>query len=269
VFGDKAKAEKARAETKGVVVFSSVAQHNRSILRIPTISGIFGGYYWFSHDTAAAVNDRDYINVLRNELFDAQEIIASLPNGLQGYFLTDGKGKRIDVADINVALDKESKYKDPQVWAARNCISCHTQGLRDINDEVRKMKLDIVDQKEARRIVDLYFAVGMKEVLSHDQALYKLAIAKATRWENLPPLTPEATATTFEKMTRDYIDQPVTLAMAARELGYREDQVRNVLNNSVGIDHTLKAMLAGGVARRDQFEVSIGQLERLMGAAKP
>lgn len=276
IYADEKTAERARVQTKGVVKFSTVAQKNRTLTRTPTINGTFGGYKWKSHDTLTSVNDRDYMNVLLDEKFDAQEIIANLSNGLQCYFLTDGKGKRLDVAAIDIAADKESRYRDPQVWAARNCIVCHAQGLRDINDRVRglsqnQISLQVVDPKQARRIADLYFSAGMQEVLEHDRRIYKAAVANATQWPGLAPMTPETVAAAFESLTWDYYDRPLSLPIIAREMGWSTNELEAVLRAAKGIDHTLTGLLSNppDPVRRDQFEISYGQLSRILAAAKP
>lgn len=260
-FADEVLAAKARAQVKGAVAFSSVALHNRTLNRIPTISGVLGGYFWLSKDTKASIDDRDYLNVLLDEKFDATEGICSLPNGLQAYLLTDGAGKRLDVALADIAIDGETGLADKQVYAARNCVTCHARGIRPIQDEVRALSRDqiallVTDPTQARRVADLYFSIDLAAVVEHDNAQF----AQAVRLAN--GLTPAANGALFERLVATYLDAPVTPERAAAEVGVSVEEFRARLSRAVSIDHSLTAFLSAPPrpTRRDQFERAFAQL---------
>lgn len=126
-FADEDLARKASSQDKAVVIASIVARNNRTLVRSPTFTG---GYIWGSRDSLTSVNDRDYVKNLLDEKFDATEDIASLPNGLQFYFLTDGKGARIDFANPDIAIDKESV--DKIVRTGRSCMICHAEDRKSV-----------------------------------------------------------------------------------------------------------------------------------------
>jgi hypothetical protein len=265
VLADEKKARKARVDLKGVVVFSGVALHNRTLTRIPTIATALGGYYWETHDTLKSIDDRDYVNVLLDEKFDATEVIATLRNGLQAYDLTDGSGKRLDVANAAIAVDGETKLADKQVYSARNCITCHSAGIRPFEDEVRALSrteiaLLVSDKRQARRVSDLYFSLDFGPVVAFDQSIYAASVKACTG------LSAAENASQFERFTIGYIDQPVTPEMAAAEAGVAPNVLIGKLQRAGNIDHTLAGFLRKPVrpARRDQFEKSFGQMMEVL-----
>lgn len=273
-FADRKLAERARSQTQGAVTFSSVALHNRALERTPTVSGYLGGYLWRSLDAAKSTDDRDFVNVLLDQRFDATEQIASLPNGLQAYFLTDGKGARLDVAVAGVAIDNETTLADKQVYTARNCMVCHARGMRAIQDEVRSLtwgqvSLLVVDRFQAKRVKDLYFTADLSQIVAHDGQLFEAAL-KATNG-----LTGAENGSLFERLLKRYLDEPVTPERLAAEAGVsvevllaalKQEHVPELLR--VRLDHSLVGLIAGRPARRDQIERSFGQLMLLLGGGR-
>ncbi len=257
-FFDQEKSKKAKSEIRGTVVFSVVALHNRAMERSPTVSGILQGYYWKTYDFKKSFNASDVIaNVLVNKA-DAAEIISSLPNGLQMYFLSDGAGNRLDDADTKIARDKESRYSDITVYSGRNCMTCHAQGIRPIVDRVRGLSQDkisllvpLTETKLAKEVEDKFFSFDIDLAVKFDQKMYEVAI------KGCNGLDPSVNASQFEDITCNYLDRPITLELAAMELGLTPLQFAAYLKSAVGIDHTLTAFLANkphNITRRDQFE---------------
>ena len=68
---------------------------------------------------------------------DGGEIIFSLPNGLHGYFLTDGAGRRIDAGPIEVVGDVLRTAGTPAIVTGVSCFACHKTGLIDPADTLR------------------------------------------------------------------------------------------------------------------------------------
>lgn len=198
VFANEDLAKKAKSQMKGVVVKSSVARNNRTLTRSPTFTG---GYYWISHDTLKSIDDRNYVQNILDEKFDATEVIATLPNGLQAYFVGDDKGKRLDKADNEIATDH--MLADKIVRNGRSCIYCHAPGINPIQDEVRTLntklqnrssvELRILKEKDKYRIEDL-FSGNLDRQIVRDQQLYADAVGEAT---GMPPV----------QMARVYFDQ--------------------------------------------------------------
>ncbi|GGE35264.1 hypothetical protein GCM10011360_23880 [Primorskyibacter flagellatus] len=126
---------------------SGVSQNNRLIERIeqPT-----GGYYWVSYDFDRAVSaDRRLKErpLGPHEAFpasqkvfesDGGEMIFSLPNGMQGYFLTDGPGHFIPDGPTSVVFFKgESPVSGATISNGSACMTCHVNGPIEGYDQIR------------------------------------------------------------------------------------------------------------------------------------
>ena len=112
---------------------SGVSTNNRAVERHTSRYGA----YWKSYDFAGSVGTQ---NILVNPFtftHDGGEIIFNLPNGLQGYYLVDGAGFRLDAAPINIVSNPAAS--DPTVRNGISCIGCHTEGMKTFEDEVRSV----------------------------------------------------------------------------------------------------------------------------------
>ncbi|MCX7423971.1 MAG: c-type cytochrome [Planctomycetia bacterium] len=124
---------------------SGVSKSNRLIERHASRYGA----YWKSYDFKPADAKQPKRQNLKafptgpdgNNAFehDGGEMIFSLPNGLQGYLLTDNKGKRIDKGPTDVVVDKEAvkRGRDPEVVNGVSCMNCHWSGMLNKVDQVR------------------------------------------------------------------------------------------------------------------------------------
>ena len=256
IGADEAKSSKFRAQDKGVVVKSKVALNNRTLIRSPAQKG----YYWVSHDSLKSTDDRNYAQNFLDEKFDATEIIASLPNGLQAYFIGDAKGKRLDKADNEIAKDYE--HSDGIVRSGRSCITCHATGLQSIEDEVRIMsqfspnassKLITVDDKKYREIRDLFGSNLEKQVVA-DRQIYADAIGLVTGW------TPAENARQYKRFWEGYVEDLLTREQIANECGIMLSELDKYARNSS--DNSILGTLKKPIrpVRRDQWELSFQSL---------
>ena len=111
-----------------------------------------GGYYWVSYDFAG---DVDHQNIKRFphgpevighlpahlEPFkhDGGEMIFSLPNGMQGYYLSNSKGTRLDVGPTAIVSFRSRPIgKGIEVTNGRSCFNCHANGIIAKRDELRR-----------------------------------------------------------------------------------------------------------------------------------
>lgn len=127
---------------------SGVSDHNRMLERhdMP-----FGGYYWKSYDFAGDVGKQ----VLKRfpagpegirlkaglEAFDHDggEMIFSLPNGMQGYYLSTDKGDQLDIGPTAiVSFRKRPIGKGVEIINARSCFDCHFDGILSKRDQLRE-----------------------------------------------------------------------------------------------------------------------------------
>jgi hypothetical protein len=111
---------------------SGVALHNRMIERH---LGNQGQYLWISYDFDSSTGRQDLLaNPLGPANRDRQnfqntfqnvagEVIFTLPNGLQGYMVIDGAGRKLAAASTRVVRDPNRR--DTIVQNGLSCIGCH------------------------------------------------------------------------------------------------------------------------------------------------
>jgi WD40 repeat protein/mono/diheme cytochrome c family protein len=139
---DSAKDIADGAVMRAGFVRSGVALHNRLIERHEAP----GGYYWKSYDFASSQGRQ---NLFGHPLgpgasaggttfqHDYGEVLFRLPNGLQGYMLSDARGNRLDRGPTNVVSDP--KHPERVVENGISCMSCHPAGFVKKADEVRPL----------------------------------------------------------------------------------------------------------------------------------
>ena len=112
---------------------SGVSTNNRVVERHTSRYGA----YWKSYDFAGSVGAQNILTHPLNFTHDGGEVIFNLPNGLQGYYLVNASGFRLDDAPINIVSNPAAS--DPTVRNGISCIGCHTEGMKSFEDEVRSV----------------------------------------------------------------------------------------------------------------------------------
>ena len=112
---------------------SGVSTNNRVVERHTSRYGA----YWKSYDFAGSVGAQNILTHPLNFTHDGGEVIFNLPNGLQGYYLVNASGFRLDDAPINIVSNPAAS--DPTVRNGISCIGCHTEGMKTFEDEVRSV----------------------------------------------------------------------------------------------------------------------------------
>lgn len=244
---------------------SGVSGQNRLIEWHP-LSG--GGYYWISYDFKSSnrtailaefplgpVFNHNPFNSVAFE-HDGGEVIFSLPNGLQGYLLIDGKGARIDAGPIEVVGDSLKTSGNEQIVTGVSCIACHRSGMIEApDDEVRKFSSAIADAK--RHVARLYPEnAQMKAIIEANRNLFVSANEKVLKNfvdsnANISDL-PEPVG----EVARRYHLQPMTIDTVAAELSVP----RNDLAAAIKADPELHALglrillRDGGTIKRAAWE---------------
>lgn len=127
---------------------SGVSDHNRMLERhdLPR-----GGYYWKSYDFAGSDGRQSLLQhpdgpnwvaglPSGTEPFehDGGEMIFSLPNGMQGYYLSTAAGERLLVGPTSIVSFRNKPIgKGVEIVNARSCFDCHDNGIIRKSDEVR------------------------------------------------------------------------------------------------------------------------------------
>ena len=110
---------------------SGVSEHNRVVERHTSRYGA----YWKSYDFAGSVATQNIFNHPLSFTPDGGEVIFNLPNGLQGYYVTNASGFRLDEAPINIVSNPAAS--DPTVRNGLSCFGCHIEGMNTFEDQVR------------------------------------------------------------------------------------------------------------------------------------
>ncbi|CAN7518520.1 c-type cytochrome [Pararhizobium sp. LjRoot238] len=178
---------------------SGVSDHNRMLERhdMP-----FGGYYWKSYDFGGDVGKQvlkrfphgpKEIEPLDAGLtafqHDGGEMIFSLPNGLQGYYLSNAEGKQLDVGPTSIVSFRERPIgKGVEITNARSCFDCHANGILSKRDQLREhIETSTLFSKDQQAILfDMYVqqedldAAYNKDRQRFVDALVKLGVTEPT-----------------------------------------------------------------------------------------
>lgn len=126
-------------------VESAVSAGNRIVDRHPASYG----YYWKSYDFKKSTLHGNIMRFPLGPAYDKHpfdqlcfeqdggEMIFGLPNGLQGYYLVDGKGHSIDEGPIEVVRDLTETSGAPIIMNGISCMSCHRHGMISFTDTLR------------------------------------------------------------------------------------------------------------------------------------
>lgn len=235
----------------GIADTKIVTLHNRIIQRFNTVTGLTGGYYWRSKDTDTGIDDEDYLNTITdfaNPKIKAQEIITNARNGLHFYALTDANGILLSVAAANIAIQGDQmpvKWQDKQIYAGRNCMTCHAGGQIFVKDKVRiiaqdKIGLFIADKTKDQEVaikVREAFSPKIKPIIDVDNLKYTTAVKEITGLDSL------VVGKIFEDIVQTYYYEVVTLEKAALECGIPPEKLLAMLKEGVGLDYSLTAFL--------------------------
>lgn len=221
--GSERDSERTRS---AVVLRSIVARHNRRLDRTP----LAGGYLWQTVDVRAHGPGRFALEALDGLNADAGEIFWSLPNGLQGYFLVDGRGEQVDAAPAEIARDPRSPLGDPVVRSPRSCVGCHAEGVRGFTNAVADL-LDLgfrIESPEERASAAARARIGQRlgVIVDADQRHYASAVRRVNG------LDPRENAQRFERLLADYLETPIHRGRAARELGIDDEAMDRVLEQT-------------------------------------
>jgi hypothetical protein len=180
---------------------------------------------------------------------DGGEIIFSLPNGLQAYYLTDARGNRIDKGPTNIVLDPARR--DQAVTNGISCMSCHDKGMQLKEDQVRDYVLsNIALPKDARDIIEEIFPTkdDFSKLLKEDMERFLGSLKAAGVDPNLNLSGEEIVSALFKRFERD-----LTIEQAAAEIGMDLESFKARLDMGSAETFALKQRLSFNLVPRDQF----------------
>jgi hypothetical protein len=258
VAEDLRQARVARAGFNG----SGVSRNNRLIERHESPHGA----YWRSYDFAGNADRRGLFahplgpNAgIHSFQHDGGEIIFSLPNGLQGYMLVDGRGRRIDKGPLAIVSDP--RRPDRAVENGLSCLSCHVRGVIPRADQVREHVLGgrgAFGDVEAAAVLALYPPRESFLAALEDDARRFVAALEAA---GVAVDGPEPVAALAQ-----HYEGELSRAQAAAELGLSPDELVRGLDVSPPLARILGQLRqAGGTVQREAFAAAYPELLRCLG----
>ena len=224
---------------------SGVSNHNRVVERHTSRYGA----YWKSYDFAGSVGTQNVFTHPLNFTHDGGEVIFNLPNGLQGYYLVDGNGLRLDEAPISIVSNPAAS--DPTVRNGISCIGCHTEGMKTFEDQVRAaIESNPNPPYDKAQALRLYVEQSVMDArVGEDMETYRLAL--------------EATGGTFvgvEPVSRfhEAFHAPVDAAYAAAVVGLQTDTFLERIRENTGLQNVGLLVLdnPNGSVKRDTWTSS-------------
>ena len=217
---------------------SGVSNHNRVVER----HTFQHGAYWKSYDFAGSVGTQNIFTHPISFEHDGSEIIFNLPNGLQAYYLANQNGNRLNVAPTDIVSNPA--VSDPAVRNGLSCIGCHTEGMKQFEDEVR----NVVEQNanppyDKARALSLYVEkTTMDALLAQDTERYRQALQKTGDvFGGIEPI----------QRFHEVFQGPIDATHAAASLGLQTETLLKNIQQNVGLQNLGLLVLENGTIKRD------------------
>jgi serine/threonine-protein kinase len=194
---------------------------------------------------------------------DGGEMIFNLPNGLQGYYLTEGTGRYIDKGPVDVVSDRQHTSGTAEIVNGLSCMACHKNGMIEtVLDEVRTgTSVSGLARQKVKRLYPPR-ALMLKYVYE-DSDLFLAALEKAVRpflagADRDKPI--KDVAEPIGELVRTYYNPDLTLAVAAYELGYQKpDDLKVAIRGNEKLRELgLRTLLGGGLLKREDWDQHVG-----------
>ena len=221
---------------------SGVSNNNRMVERHKSQHGA----YWKSYDFAGSVGRQNIFNHPLDFTHDGGEVIFNLPNGLQGYYLVNAVGSRLDAAPINIVSNPAAS--DPTVRNGISCFGCHTEGMKTFEDQVRAViESSATPDADALR---LYVEQSeMDALVTKDMNHYKSALEETGgAFSDIEPIS------RFHEVFQGTVDA----AYAAAVVGLETEAFLEKIRANVGLQNAGLLVLdsANGSMKRDAWTSS-------------
>lgn len=213
------------------------------------------GSYWKSYDFASNTGRQNLFEYPlgpshRRDSFqhDGGEIIFTLPNGLQGYLLTDEQGLRIDQGPTQIVSDP--KQPDRTVTNGVSCMSCHYAGMIPKRDEVGPaVQANRSAFDDADDILALY-----REASEMDRIMDQDAKRFADALDDLGITTLSRSGESISAMSSRFI-QDIDLEQVACEFGLQVEEFLERLQEASRVARIFSSLqISGGTIKRDVFK---------------
>ena len=224
---------------------SGVSNNNRVIER--HISRY--GAYWKSYDFAGSVGTQNIFTHPLSFTHDGGEVVFNLPNGLQGYYLANASGFRLDAAPINIVSNPAAS--DPTVRNGLSCLGCHTEGMKTFEDQVRSViESNATPAYDKAQALRLYVEQSEMDVrLGEDMDRYRVALTKTG-----------GAVGDIEPISRfhEVFQGPVDASYAAAVVGLETEAFQEKIRENIGLQNMGLLVLdsENGSMKRDTWTSS-------------
>ena len=221
---------------------SGVSTNNRMLERHTSRYGA----YWKSYDFAGSVGTQNIFTHPLDFTPDGGEVIFNLPNGLQGYYIANASGFRLDAAPINIVSNPAAS--DPTVRTGLSCFGCHIEGMNTFEDQVRAViesnTNPTYDKAQALR---LYVEQSeMDALVAEDIERYRVALeATGGVLDGIEPIS----------RFHEAFQGPVDAAYAAAVVGLETEAFLEEIRENVGLQNAGLLVLdsENGSMKRDTW----------------
>lgn len=278
---------------------SGVSVNNRLLDRIDLPSG---GYYWLSYDFDRPVKAdsqrrlKDFplgpkaaLPHLETFAHDGGEMLFSLPNGLQGYYLTDKAGNYLEKGPVSVVFHPVqagylSPVFGPEIANGAGCMACHINGIISASDQIKEAIITeglLPNSKSAQRLFETLYAGDevVREKMEGDIAYYLKALAEIDGNPGLKTADLQGAGVFHEEPVTNLMSvyfEPIDREKLAAEFGFtfRELQDRaKVLPNAARAKNILSswfvALESRGVIERSDVERHFQQVYAALFDTEP
>jgi hypothetical protein len=233
------------------------SQNNRVIERHEL--GGNRGALWLSYDFANNLDDK---NIFANPLDfqeDGGEMIFNLENGLQGYYIANAAGGRLDKAPNNVVQDPASR--DGAVEAGLSCMNCHQiDGQLPKYDEIRDFQLNAgANAREIEDVLAIYVTRDeLQAAFDDDQNRYRTARSALD--------VVKVSNTTMHQLDDAHLGI-IDLNGVASVVGLKSTDLQRAIDASPQAfpPEIVTLRTKGGGIQRDSFEQIVGELITALG----
>ena len=236
---------------------SGVSNNNRVIERHTSRYGA----YWKSYDFAGSVGTQNIFTHPLSFTHDGGEVVFNLPNGLQGYYLANASGFRLDAAPINIVSNPAAS--DPTVRNGLSCFGCHTEGMKTFEDQVRSViESNATPTYDKAQALRLYVEQSeMDTRLGEDMDRYRVALAKTG-----------GAVGDIEPISRfhEVFQGPVDVAYAAAVVGLETEVFQEKIRENIGLQNIGLLVLdsENGSMKRDAWTSSFPDILFALGFPK-
>ena len=228
---------------------SGVSTNNRVLERHTSRYGA----YWKSYDFAGSVGTQNIFTHPLSFTHDGGEAIFNLPNGLQGYYLANASGFRLDDAPINIVSNPAAS--DPTVRTGLSCFGCHTEGMKTFEDQVRSViESNATPAYDKAQALRLYVEQSeMDTLLGEDMDRYRVALTKTGgAVDDIEPI----------QRFHEVFQGPVDVAYAAAVVGLETEAFLEKIRENVGLQNIGLLVLdsENGSMKRDAWTSSFKEV---------